>query len=170
MPRRLAFLIIVRGRGQREILKNPRPAGSWRPLKSCIHFLKKVCFSANVQDRPFPLILWDDLQSFGYEIKWKRIFSETTKRALEHYGHDLDELETRDPQIGTWPIEKAMERLKSLPDFMDFVDDTKKVRITFEYDPDYPTALLLVEASMKPVQWVPYTSEGETREADHSDV
>lgn len=103
-------------------------------------------------------------------VKRKYIISETTKQALMHYGHDLDELETKDPEIGTWPKEKAMERLKSLPDFMDFVDDTKKVRITFEYDPDYPTALLLVEASMKPVQWVPYTSEGETREAGHSDV
>lgn len=94
-------------------------------------------------------------------IKRADIISETTKRALEHYGHDLSELETRDPEIGTWPKESAMERLKSLPDFMDFVDDTKKVRITFEYDPDYPTALFLAEVEMKPVQWVPYKSEGE---------
>lgn len=103
-------------------------------------------------------------------VKRKYIISETTKQALMHYGHDLDELETKDYEIGTWPKESAIERLKSLPGFMGFVDDTKKVRITFEYDPDYPTALLLVEASMKPVQWVPYTSEGETREADHSDA
>lgn len=103
-------------------------------------------------------------------IKRADIISEMTKRALEHYGHDLDELETKDPEIGTWPKEKAMERLKSLPDFMDFVDDTKNVRITFEYDPDYPTALLLVEAEMKPIQWVPCTSEGETGEAGPSDV
>lgn len=103
-------------------------------------------------------------------IKRADIISETTKRALEHYGHDLSELETRDPEIGTWPKEKAMEQLKSLPSFMDFVDDTKKVRITFEYDPDYPTALLLVEAKMKPVQWVPYASEGEAKEAGPSDA
>ena len=91
-------------------------------------------------------------------IKRADIFSETTKQALMHYGHDLDELETKDPEIGTWPKESG------------FVDDTKKVRITFEYDPDYPIALFLAEVEMKPVQWVPYTSEGETREADHSDV
>lgn len=97
-------------------------------------------------------------------VKRKYIISETTKQALMHYGHDLDELETKDPEIGTWPKEKAMERLKSLPDFMDFVDDTN------EYDPDYPTALLLVEARMKPAQWVPCASEEETGEAGHSDV
>lgn len=109
-------------------------------------------------------------EEIAHSCRRRHIISETTKRALEHYGHDLDELETQDPEIGTWPKESAMERIKSLPDFMDFVDDTKKVRITFEYDPDYPIALLLVEAEMKPIQWVPYTSEGETREADHSDV
>lgn len=103
-------------------------------------------------------------------VKRMYIISETTKQALMHYGHDLDELETRDHEIGTWPKESAIERLKSLPDFMDFVDDTKKVRITFEYDPDYPTALLLVEARMKPAQWVPCASEEETGEAGHSDV
>lgn len=103
-------------------------------------------------------------------VKRKYIISETTKQALMHYGHDLDELETKDPEIGTWPKEKAMEQLKSLPGFMDFVDNTKKVRITFEYDPDYPIALFLAEVEMKPVQWVPYTSEGKTRETGHSDV
>ena len=41
LPRRLAFLIIVRGRGQREILKNPRPAGSWQPFKSIFGERKK---------------------------------------------------------------------------------------------------------------------------------
>ena len=41
MPRHLAFLIIVRGRGQREILKNPRPTGSWQPFKSIFGERKK---------------------------------------------------------------------------------------------------------------------------------
>ena len=41
LPRRLAFLIIVRGRGQREILKNPRPTGSWQPFKSIFGERKK---------------------------------------------------------------------------------------------------------------------------------
>ena len=41
LPRRLAFLIIVRGRGQREILKNPRPTGSWQPVKSIFGKRKK---------------------------------------------------------------------------------------------------------------------------------
>ena len=42
MPRHLAFLIIVRGRGQREILKNPRPTGSWQPFKSILAKGKKT--------------------------------------------------------------------------------------------------------------------------------
>ncbi len=41
LPRHLAFLIIVRGRGQREILKNPRPTGSWQPFKSIFGKRKK---------------------------------------------------------------------------------------------------------------------------------
>ena len=41
LPRHLAFLIIVRGRGQREILKNPRPTGSWQPFKSIFGERKK---------------------------------------------------------------------------------------------------------------------------------
>ncbi len=56
MPRRLAFLIIVRGRGQREILKNPRPAGSWRPLK-CI-FSGKGKAAASGQQSPVPASYW----------------------------------------------------------------------------------------------------------------
>ena len=54
MPRHLAFLIIVRGRGQREILKNPRPTGSWQPFKSIFGKRKKRPSAAGRKPRPCP--------------------------------------------------------------------------------------------------------------------
>ena len=48
-----------------------------------------------------------------------------------HYGHDLDELETRTLRSDLAQRESD-EQLKSLGRFMDFVDNTKKVRITFD--------------------------------------
>lgn len=77
------------------------------------------------------------------------IIDETAKLALSHYGHDQIETLEAPFGIGVWPREEALERIKALPDFMKFADDTKKVRITFEYDPDFPKALLITEATLK---------------------
>ena len=56
----------------------------------------------------------------------------------------------KEGEVGTgiWNKEEAFVRLGSLPDFMKFVDSTKKARIIFEYDPDYPKALLITRADL----------------------
>ena len=68
---------------------------------------------------------------------------------LAHYGYSMEELR-KEGEVGTgiWNKEEAFVRLGSLPDFMKFVDSTKKARIIFEYDPDYPKALLITRADL----------------------
>ena len=56
LPRHLAFLIIVRGRGQREILKNPRPTGSWQPFKSIFGKRKKRPSAAGPEAPPLSVL------------------------------------------------------------------------------------------------------------------
>ena len=69
---------------------------------------------------------------------------------LKHFGYDWESLQKEGPVgIGLWPAGEAMERIKALPDFMEFVDGTKKARVIFEYDPDFPTALLITQAALK---------------------
>lgn len=69
---------------------------------------------------------------------------------LAHYGYSKEALRKEgETGTGIWDKEEAFMRLDSLPEFMKFVDDTKKVRVIFEYDPDYPKALLITEATLK---------------------
>lgn len=89
---------------------------------------------------------------------------ETRRKALEHYGHDPKIQDQPNIMIGYWQTEMAAEKIKKLPDFMEFVDDAKRLRITFDYDPDYPIVLFITETEMK------QESLGEAKEADHSDV
>lgn len=69
---------------------------------------------------------------------------------LKHFGYDWEFLQKEGPVgIGLWPAGEAMERIKALPDFMEFVDGTKKARVIFEYDPGFPMALLITQAALK---------------------
>ena len=46
---------------------------------------------------------------------------------LKHFRYDWESLQKEGPVgIGLWPAGEAMERIKALPDFMEFVDGTKK--------------------------------------------
>lgn len=71
--------------------------------------------------------------------------------ALLHYGYSIFMGTSAVPNtgVGVWDKADAFKRLAAIADFMKFVDDKQKVRITFEYDPDYPTALLITEATLK---------------------
>ena len=70
---------------------------------------------------------------------------------LLHYGYSIFMGTSAAPNtgVGVWDKADAFKRLAAIADFMKFVDDKQKVRITFEYDPDYPTALLITEATLK---------------------
>ena len=60
-------------------------------------------------------------------------------KVLSHYGYK-DNAQT----YGFWPInEETLERLRKLPDAL---DPKEKFRVTFDYDPEFGTALLQVDA------------------------
>ncbi len=46
--------------------------------------------------------------------------------------------------VGNWEKDDAFERLAFLPELIPYLDKSKKVKIIFDYDPDYPRALLQV--------------------------
>lgn len=62
---------------------------------------------------------------------------------FRHYGYPKD---THDKGIavGNWEKDDAFERLAFLPELIPYLDKSKKVKIIFDYDPDYPRALLQV--------------------------
>lgn len=60
----------------------------------------------------------------------------------EHYGYT----ETANT-TGCWQIdETTLERLKTLPEVL---DPKRKIRITFDYDPDFPRALIQIWTGVK---------------------
>lgn len=46
---------------------------------------------------------------------------------------------------GIWRREEALERLKKLPELLPYLNPKRKIRITFDYDPDFPFALFTTE-------------------------
>ena len=46
---------------------------------------------------------------------------------------------------GLWPREEAMEKLKKLPELLPKKKTKREIRITFDYDPDFPFALFTTE-------------------------
>ena len=51
--------------------------------------------------------------------------------------------------IGVWRKEEAFQKLGDIGAFMRFVDHKAKARIEFNYDPDFPAALLITHAATK---------------------
>ena len=65
---------------------------------------------------------------------------------LEHYGYgDTQEAHVA---MGFWKKESVPERIGMLSDVLtEMLDLKKKVRIIFEYDPDFPRAYLRIEGA-----------------------
>lgn len=66
------------------------------------------------------------------------------EKVFEHYGY------VNNPNMfkGFWENNgTVLEKLKRLPDIL---DPTQKIRIVFEYDPDFPRALLFVGGVKRP--------------------
>ena len=61
----------------------------------------------------------------------------------EHYGYTSDELA---PTRGFWRNDKTvLKRLSEVQVLLEqFSDPGKKIRVVFDYDPDYPRALIQV--------------------------
>lgn len=68
------------------------------------------------------------------------------EKVLSHYGY------TDCPSMfrGIWENNgTVLDRLKRLPEVL---DPTQKIRIAFEYDPDFPRALLMVDGVKSPLK------------------
>jgi len=64
---------------------------------------------------------------------------------LRHYGYDPAKFaadEKAGMGCGFWNRDNALQRLKALPDVIQYLDPNKKIRIVFEYDPDFPAAMI----------------------------
>lgn len=79
----------------------------------------------------------------------KDFMAVTTDEVLEHYGYKPEDVHRNGVGCGVWRREEAFCKLNDLGDFMSFVNDKEKARIEFNYDPDYPAALLVTYATLK---------------------
>ena len=77
---------------------------------------------------------------------FKEMYGYTLDEILAHYGYTPDAVKTCG--MGVWAREDAFERLEYLPDFVKHVDQKKKARIEYNYDPDFPVAVLVTKATL----------------------
>jgi hypothetical protein len=80
----------------------------------------------------------------------KKTFDEIDPdEVLKHYGYKPEEVRCNGVGIGVWRKEEAFQKLEDIGAFMRFVDHKAKARIEFNYDPDFPAALLITHAATK---------------------
>lgn len=68
---------------------------------------------------------------------------------LKHYGYNPGEVHRNGVGCGVWRREEAFQKLGSIKEFMLAVDEKEKARIEFNYDPDFPAALLVTYVTLK---------------------
>ena len=92
----------------------------------------------------------------GYKIS-KRIFekiegivNDVRKETMSHFGFDPEEEVSQKVAHGFPKAEEAWKKLRKLSEFEDFLDKTKRVRITFCYDPDFERAYIRLEGLKEP--------------------
>lgn len=73
----------------------------------------------------------------------EKVHDPTREEVLLHFGYPKDTPE-KGVGIGRWEKSKAFEKLANLPGLIPYLDKNKKIRIVFDYDPDFPRALLQV--------------------------
>ena len=78
--------------------------------------------------------------------KFEEMYGYTHDEILEHYGYKPDIVRTCG--VGIWAKEDALQRLEYLPDFIKYVNAKEKARIEFNYDPDFPAAVLITKAAL----------------------
>lgn len=84
--------------------------------------------------------------------------SDTRKELLLHFGYPKDTQE-KGVAVGCWEMSEALDNLASLPGLLPYLDKNKKIRIVFDYDPDFPRALLQV-TGLKDSEHAVHHSEG----------
>ena len=64
----------------------------------------------------------------------------TVMDVAKHFGY-----ESIPEACGCWDVnETTLDRLRALPDVLNAICKNEKIRVTFDYDPDFPKALLQV--------------------------
>ena len=86
--------------------------------------------------------------------------SDTREELLLHFGCPKDTQE-KGVAVGCWEQSEAFDKLASLPGLLPYLDQNKKIRIVFDYDPDFPRALLQV-TGLKDSDYAVHHSESRT--------
>ena len=73
----------------------------------------------------------------------------TPEEVYRHYGYDPAELDRNGVGVGLWPCERALEMFAKQPEELQYLSDKKKIRVVFAYDPDFPVALHITDATLK---------------------
>lgn len=68
---------------------------------------------------------------------------------LQHYGYAPADVHRNGVGVGYWKREEALARFAEQPEELKYLSDKKKIRIVFEYDPDFPVALHICYATLK---------------------
>lgn len=84
----------------------------------------------------------------------------TPEEVLRHFGYPEDTQE-KGVGIGCWEKSKTFDNLADLPGLIPYLDKNKKIRIVFDYDPDFPRALLQV-TGLKDSDYAVHHSDGRT--------
>ena len=73
----------------------------------------------------------------------------TPEEVYRHYGYDPAEFDRPGVGHGLWPRERALEMFAKQPEELQYLSDKKKIRVVFAYDPDFPVALHITDATLK---------------------
>lgn len=68
---------------------------------------------------------------------------------LKHYDYKPEEIHCNGIGIGVWRKEEAFQKLGEIGAAVRFIDHKAKAWIEFNYDPDFPAALLITYATTK---------------------
>lgn len=64
------------------------------------------------------------------------------EHTLEHFGYTESDVRQEGLWVGLWKVEDGiLDKLRKLPDVL---DEKQKVRIVFDYDPNFPRAVIRV--------------------------
>lgn len=79
----------------------------------------------------------------------KKAFDEfDVDEVLKHYGYKPEEIHCNGIGIGVWRKEEAFQKLGEIGAVVRFIDHKAKARIEFNYDPDFPAALLITNGTI----------------------
>lgn len=77
-----------------------------------------------------------------------RLGKHKADEVLKHYGYKPEEIHCNGIGIGVWRKEETFQKLGEIGAVVRFIDHKAKARIEFNYDPDFPAALLITNGTI----------------------